>query len=69
MRTIADAANRRLENEHNGRVWHAWNSVALSRAKRLPRMQPLMIKRKSNKRQTWQEQMAICRRMGRGVKA
>ena len=57
---------RRLDGEHNGRVWHAWNSVALSRAKRLPPMRSLLAPRRAGKRQTTQDMMALCQAIARG---
>jgi hypothetical protein len=61
MIRIATAARRRLENEHNARAWHAWHVAALQRQKRLPRLDTLMIRRRSERAQTWQEQMQVCR--------
>lgn len=58
---VATAARRRLENEHNGRAWLAHTIEALHRQKRLQRLETLMIKRRSNRKQTWKEQMNICR--------
>jgi hypothetical protein len=62
MRCIADAARRRLENQHNEYVWLAWNTAALSRSreKRLPSMSSLMIKQRGRRTQSWEEQMRIC---------
>jgi hypothetical protein len=59
---IATAARHRLEQEHNGRAWLAWQIERLSREKRLPRFDTLTIKRRPRE-QTWQEQMAICRQL------
>ena len=57
---IADGAVARLEAEHNRFAWHAWNSAALARQRRLPPMRSLMIRRRK-RRQTWQEQRDIAR--------
>ena len=56
-----EATTRRLEREHNDRAWLAWNSAALQRAKRMPKLQALMIKRRRRRAQSWQEQLAIAR--------
>lgn len=55
------AATYRLEREHNARAWLVWNTVALGRAKRLPRLDTLLIRRRSGKQQTPAEQMQIAR--------
>jgi hypothetical protein len=60
MHCIATAARRRLEAEHNGRVWLAYHIAVLSRQKRIPSLQSLMIPTRREP-QTWQEQMAICK--------
>lgn len=55
------AATYRLQNEHNGRVWLAWNTAALSRARQLPSLNSLLVRRQSAEPQTWQEQLQIVR--------
>jgi hypothetical protein len=60
MVIMMDAARRRLENFHNELAWHAWNSEALHRQKRLQPMKSLMVKHRSSRPQSWQEQMKIC---------
>lgn len=49
----------RLDHQHNNRAWLAWNVAALMRAKRMPRLQTLMIKRRDRRKQSWQEQRDI----------
>lgn len=62
MLLVLEATARRRDAEHNARAWLAWNTAALGRAKRLPRLQSLLVKPKRRKRpQTWQEQLAIAR--------
>lgn len=55
------ASTYRLEREHNARAWLAWNTVALGRAKRLPPLEKLLIRRRSGRQQTPREQMQIAR--------
>ncbi len=57
---VATAARRRLESEHNGRAWLAHTIEALSRQKRLQRLDTLLIKRRPARDQTWHEQMMLC---------
>jgi hypothetical protein len=60
--TIVEGVVDRLANEHNRFAWHAWNSVALARTKRLPRITTLFVKpRRRHRPQTWQEQRDIAR--------
>ena len=55
-----EARTRKLTTEHNERAWLAWHIAGLSRAKRLPNLQKMMIKSKQPRRiQPWQEQMQI----------
>ena len=56
-----EAAQRRRIYEHNERVWLAWHIAALPRQRRLQDMRSLMIRPRRLGRQTWQEQMAVCR--------
>ena len=42
----------------NDRAWLAWHIAALSRAKRLPRIERL-LGRRERPQQTWQQQLAI----------
>jgi hypothetical protein len=58
---IALATRQRLINEHNERAWHAWHVAALPMQKRLPRLDTLLITRRSNATQSWRDQMMICR--------
>jgi len=51
-----------LRREHNERVQLAWNTAALSRAKKLPKLKTLLAPepaRQKKPRQTWQQQAAI----------
>lgn len=56
-----EAAHVRHVHEHNELMRHAWTIAALSRQRRLQDMRSLMIRPRSTRRQTWQEQMAVCR--------
>jgi hypothetical protein len=60
---ICEAAARRLEAQHNELVWHAYNSAAFQRHRRLTpdMMRPLLIKRRDRRPQTWEEQREIAR--------
>jgi hypothetical protein len=45
---------------HNRTAWLAWHVAALSRAKKLPTLKSMMVSKKQpQRRQTWQEQMAV----------
>lgn len=59
MFAIAEGARTRLEREHNDRAWLAWNTAALHRVKKMPKLQSLQIKRRSRRPQTWQEQKQV----------
>ena len=56
---LMEAAAKRFEREHNGRVWLAWHIAALMRVKKLPDIKQMMLQRSSRPRQTWQQQLAI----------
>jgi hypothetical protein len=56
-----EASGRRLEREHNARAWLAWNVAALMRAKRLPTLKSLMVKRRRREQQAWEDQIKMCR--------
>jgi hypothetical protein len=44
----------------NQLAWLAWHIAALSRAKRLPKLQTMLVKKPSTRiKQTWQQQLAI----------
>lgn len=45
-------------NEHNGLMCQAWHIEALRRAKKLPKLDKLLVKQR-RPRQSWQEQMQI----------
>lgn len=61
VRLVMEADIRSLEREHNNRAWLAHTAAALQRAKRLPRLESLLAKRRRRKPQTWQEQLATAR--------
>jgi len=62
IRLVMEADVRRLEREHNARAWQAYATAALVRAKKMPRLQTLLIEPpKERRRQTWQEQLAIAK--------
>lgn len=53
-----DAKAAAYRNEYNGRAILAWNIAALSRAKRLPKIESLFARERGPK-QTWQEQFTL----------
>lgn len=53
-----DAAGAAWNHEHNARAVLAWNIAALSRTKRLPKVETLLV-RERRKKQTWQEQSRL----------
>lgn len=54
------ARNAVLIREHNDRAWLAWHTGALSRPlKKFPPLDSLKIKPAAQKRQTWEQQLAI----------
>lgn len=59
-----DGAGQRLRREHNARAWAAHTTAALTRAKKMPKLDTLLAKepKKAKRRQTWQEQAAIMER-------
>jgi hypothetical protein len=61
VETIASAARRRLDHEHNGRAWLAHTIEGLHRQKRMPRLETLMVRKRNPRGQTWDQQRAICR--------
>jgi hypothetical protein len=58
---IFDAVDERLRREHNERAWLVYHVEALRRSKRVPRLDRMLIKRKSRTRgqQSWQQQMHV----------
>jgi hypothetical protein len=62
---VADGALDRIDAEHNGRAWLAWNGAALARSRRLPRLDTLFARSRRRRRQTWREQMALCEAIAR----
>lgn len=56
---ITGGVTDRLVREHNERMALAWHIEALHRSKRLPKLNTLLAKTASRKRQTWQEQQAV----------
>lgn len=65
VRTITlafQATTQRLEREHNERMSLAWHVAALSRTKKLPKLQT-MLARSTVKRapQSWQQQLEIAK--------
>jgi hypothetical protein len=59
LAALTAAAQCRLDARHNELAWLAWNAAALQRAKRLPPLSGLLIKRR--RAQTWRDQMDIAR--------
>jgi len=53
------ARQRQLRDEHNARAWIAWTTAALTRAKKMPKLERLMVKDHSRRRQTAAEQYEI----------
>jgi hypothetical protein len=67
MKTVAlamDAKAAAFRNEHNARAILAWNIAALSRAKRLPKVDSLFARERKPK-QTWQEQYELMKQWER----
>lgn len=59
---VLEATSRRQDAEHNARAWLAWNTAALGRVRKLPKLSTLTIKPRRRRRpQTWQEQLAIAK--------
>ena len=57
-----DAKEIQFRREHNERAWIAWHTAALAKTgKRMPKLEKLLLREKSNKPQTWQEQRKIVR--------
>ena len=56
---LAEAAAKKWERDHNGRVWLAWHTAALMRVKKLPDIKQMMLKRTSRPRQHWRQQLDI----------
>lgn len=61
---VMDAKAAAFRNEHNGRAILAWNIAALSRAKKLPKVDSLFV-RERGPPQTWQEQFALMKQWHR----
>ncbi|CAI2936036.1 hypothetical protein [Aminobacter niigataensis] len=61
---ILDGVSNRLKREHNDRAWVVWHIEALSRQKKLPKLKDLLhdAPKKSKRRQTVEEQIAIAHR-------
>lgn len=53
-----DAKAAAYRNDYNGRAILAWNIAALSRAKKLPKVDSLFARERKPK-QTWQDQFAL----------
>ena len=56
MRSILARA-KALEREHNERAWLAWHIAALTRAKKLPKLETLMHRRRGVATKQTPEQM------------
>jgi hypothetical protein len=56
---LIEAAARRFEREHNGRVWLAWHIAALQRMKKLPNLKKMMVDNTRRPRQSWQQQLSV----------
>lgn len=54
-----EAAGMRNRRDHDGRAWLAWHVAALSRARKLPRLDALLARTGARRRQTWEEQLAM----------
>jgi hypothetical protein len=56
MMVIAlEAQRERLDREHNQRAWAVWHVAALSRSKKLPKIEQLMVRVQQRAAQTWQD--------------
>lgn len=56
---IVEGRSRFLEREHNDRAWLAWHIAALSRIKRMPKLDRMMLRPTKEKPQTWEQQLQI----------
>lgn len=55
-------ALKRIQREQNERMVLAWTTAALSRAKKMPKLEKLLtVEKPKRKPQTWQEQHALMR--------
>jgi hypothetical protein len=59
MKLLIEAAAKRAERDHFGRVWLAWHIAAFQRLKKLPKLESLMVSKTSRPRQTWRQQLAV----------
>jgi hypothetical protein len=57
------AAKLRFNREHNESAWHAYHVAAMSRAKKIPKLEKLLIREQARKPQTWQEMRSMVRVM------
>lgn len=55
---ILDGVSARLIREHNDRAWMVWHTEALSRQKKLPKLQTLLAGQKQ-RQQTVEDQIRI----------
>lgn len=63
-------AAKRMVREYNQQVAQAWITAAVSRAKKMPKLEKLLVKDKpKSSRQSWEQQLAVARmwhdRMGK----
>jgi phosphohistidine phosphatase SixA len=56
---LIEAAAKRNEREHFGRVWLAWHVAAFHRVKKLPKLEKLLVSKTTRPRQTWRQQLAV----------
>lgn len=58
-----------MRREYNQQIGAAWTTAALSRAKRMPKLDDMLIKDKAVKRrQTWRDHLAIAQAWHAAVK-
>lgn len=57
-----DGAARRIRREYNQQISQAWITAALGRAKKMPKLDRLLVRDKPTpKRQTWEQMLAVAR--------
>jgi hypothetical protein len=61
VHTILRGCAERQRREHNNRAWLAWHIAVLPNQKRTPPLKSLMIPERTNRVQTWQDQMHTAR--------
>lgn len=66
MSIILDGVSRKSSREHNQRAWIAWHIAALSRVRKFPKLETLLVKDRAaarRRRQTPDQMLAIAKMM------